>query len=283
MMDQSIKRTIDRIAALSVTFYLLAALIGWLAVGIALSRMQGTGELLKQMNQELVLDWLLGAGPADWPIVAWFLILCLLNALLFANLLFCSATQLAGRLFSRGRPNRPKAALLFLIHILVLLILLGHLANLAVGSKSAHMRFAPGASRTLENGYRLHLEAVHYAPPVKYLKMDPHEARSRLSREKFDIHENYARIRVTRNGSESAAGRVFLLSPLKKGALRVTLNRFFLAEDSAEPSVGAVLTFAVNPIHEAFFMAYAALIGSLLLYLLVQREPRGGGPAPGGR
>ena len=271
MDNQAMKRIIDRIAALSTAFYLLAALILWLAVGIALARLPQTESVFEQMNRKLILEWLMDASPKDWQVLAWFIGLCLLNLALFVNLLLCSLTRLSKRPITG---KRAKSRLLFFIHILVLFIMLGHLANMVVGYKYAHIRMAPGTSHTLPNGDTIFLDHVHYACPVKYLMMDPHEARQSLTRERFDIEQNYAGLRLIRENGETSAGTVYRLKPLKDGPLRITLNRFFLAEKPPQARVGAVLTVAENPIHEAFFLIYAFTILCFLIYLIIYREPQ---------
>ena len=265
------KRIIDRIAALSTAFYLLAALILWLAVGIALARLPQTESVFEQMNRQLILEWLMDPAPKDRRVLAWFIGLCLLNLALFVNLLLCSLTRLSKRPITG---KRAKSRLLFFIHILVLFIMLGHLTNMGVGYKYAHIRMAPGTSHTLPSGDTIFLERVHYALPVKYLTMDPHEARQSLTRKRFDIEQNYAGLRLIRENGETSAGTVYRLKPLKDGPLRITLNRFFLAEKPPQARVGAVLTVAENPIHEAFFLIYAFTILCFLIYLIIYREPQ---------
>lgn len=266
------KRIIHNLAALSLTFSLLAALILWLAIGIALARLPATDPVFARMNQHLILEWLLGPEKNPWWSVAWFIGFCLLNLGILLNLLACCATSLPNRL---AFPNRLKNRLLLVIHILVIVIMLAHAANMGIGYKHAGIRMPPGATYTLPNGGTLRLADVGYALPPKYLRMDPHEARRELTRKRFDISRNYARVQWTGPNGGTAGGKLHRLQPLRIESLRITLNRFYLAEKNPEPRVGAILTVARNPVHEAFFLVYAVTIACLMLYAVIQRQNPG--------
>ena len=264
------KRIIDRLSSLSLCFYLLAALILWLAIGIFLARFPETDQVIHEMNDKLVLDWLLAPETKDWRIISWFTGFCILNLLFFINLALCSVTNLWNRIFLNN--NKTKNTLLFAIHILIALIMLGHLTNMVIGFKKSWIKLAPGDSYALPDGYALELKAVHYTSPLKLLKMDHHEARKLMSRDRFDINANYVTVGLARNHKKIDTGRIYMLKPYKTNDFRLTLNRFFLPKKSDGASVGAILTVAVNPIHEGFFLIYALTIGCLLIYILLHKD-----------
>ncbi|HMA67414.1 MAG TPA: hypothetical protein VKO20_06310 [Desulfosalsimonadaceae bacterium] len=266
------KRIVEKLAALALTFSLLAALILWLGLGILLTRLPATDPVFARMNQQLVLEWFLGPEKKPWWIVVWFIGFCLLNMGILLNLLACCATNLLNRL---AFPNRLKNLLLLVIHILVILIMLAHAANMGIGYKHAGIRMPPGETFKLQNGGTLRLADVGYALPTKYLLMDPHEARRDLTRERIDISRNYARVQWTGPNGRTAGGKLHRLQPLRIDSLRITLNRFYLAAKSPEPRVGAILTVARNPVHEAFFLVYAVTIACLMLYAVLQRQNPG--------
>src|SRR6056297_157427 len=263
-------RIISRLASFSLAFYLMGALVLWLFLGIFLARCPATDPAIHQMNQKLILDWLFDAETMDWRVVGWFLGFCLLNLFLFVNLAACTATSSWNRMFFNN--DKTKKRLLFVIHGLIALIMIGHLANMGIGYKYSWIKMAPGDSFALPNGAALTVSDVNYAVPVKFLKMDRHEARKQLGREIFDIKENYVSVRLTRYNREIAKGNLYMLKPLRVGPLRVTLNRFFLLENKGENAVGAILTVSKNPIHEAFFLIYALTIVCLLIYLITCKQ-----------
>lgn len=266
------KRIVEKLAALSLTFSLLAALILWLGLGILLTRLPAADPVFARMNQQLVLEWLLGPEKKPWWIVVWFIGFCLLNLGILLNLLACCATNLVYR---PAFFNRLKNLLLLVIHILVIVIMLAHAANMGIGYKHAGIRMPRGETFKLPNGGTLRLADVGYALPAKYLRMDPHEARRELTRERFDISRNYARLQWTGPDGRTAGGKLHRLQPLRIDSLRITLNRFYLASNSPEPRVGAILTVARNPVHEAFFLVYAVTIACLMLYAVLQRQNPG--------
>ncbi len=248
----------------------MGALILWLFLGIFLARCPATDMAIHQMNDRLILEWLFNPETRDWRVVGWFLGFCLLNLFLFINLLACSATSLWNRMFFNN--DKTKKRLLFVIHGLIALIMFGHLANMVIGYKYSWIKMTPGDEFALPNGAALYLSNVNYAVPVKFLKMDRHKARKQLGREIFNIKDNYVSVRLTRNNRGIAKGNLYMLKPLKVDSLRVTLNRFFLPENSRENSVGAILTVSKNPIHEAFFLTYALTIACLLIYLITCKQ-----------
>ncbi len=248
-----------------VSFWLIGALLVWLAAGIVLTLFPETDTAIYQMNRRLILDWLLTAKDRPAWLAAWFLVLCLLNFFLVVNLVCCIGVTLWKRLFLN---DKWKNSLLVVLHIMVIGILAGHLANMGIGFKQEGIKLLPGTSVHLPEGYCLHLASVNFTADTAILKKQGKSARHEMNRDRFKIAENYIRITLTRHGRPVADGPVHLLSPLKTGDLRITLRRFFLAENHPDQPVGAIVTAAKNPIHEVFFLTYALMIFCLLLYIL---------------
>jgi hypothetical protein len=259
------KAIIQAFSSLTTAFYLLAAQVFWLLTGMILAGIPPTEEGIHRMNREIVIDWLFSQALADRQVLAWFIGLCLLNLLLFANIVFCSATQLLQR---ARRIRSARGLLLFLLHILVLLIMAGHAANMTTGFKQAEIPLTRDAPLEIRGGTVIELEDVHYRAPLAYLDMKQNE-RHRLGRKEFAMEKNFALLRLTQSGGGEFTGRLHLLQPWELGALRITLNRFFLSKTSPDTQVGVVVTVAKNPLHEIFFLVYAVFILSLILYLML--------------
>ncbi len=260
------KKLTKKLSSIQLCFWLLALIILWLAAGIALALHPATGDAVYGMNKQLVIDWLLQSENPDWRAAAWLLVFCLLNLLLFINMSLCLALNLLKRiLFSAKLKN----SLLTVIHVLVLFVMLGHLANMAVGFKQERIKMTPGSVLDLPGGYMVELNSVHFAADLRLLTMDRHKARQEMTRDRFDLKENFADISVFRGRLEKAGKRIHIMEPLKLGSFRVTLNRFFAADKNGEKHAGAVITVSRNPIHEWFFLIYALMILSFLAYTAV--------------
>jgi hypothetical protein len=260
---------IHHLASISLSFYLVGALFVWLAAGIVLTLFPETEAAIYQMNDRLVLDWLTHPDARHWWLVGWFLVLCLLNFFLAVNLVCCLGITLWKRLFINGKL---KSCLLFALHVIVIGILAGHLANMVVGFKQERIKMTPGETIALPNGYSLILETVHFTADRSLLKKEGKESRQEMSRDRFKIADNYIRVALSRDGEPVGSGPVHVLSPLKIGSLRVTLNRFLAAKNLPNHPVGAMVTVAKNPIHEAFFLIYGLMILCLLAYILTVKD-----------
>jgi len=258
---------VTSLASTRLCFYLLAVLIAWLLGGIFLDAYHGTRDAIFQMNNLLILDWLIDPEPSDWRVIIWFVGFCIINGLLFINLICCTAISMQH--LSWNRCGIKKLALLT-IHILMALIMLGHVADMVVGYKYSHIKLTPGKSYPLPDGYCVRLDHVTYKPSLDILTMKRHDARKLLTREKFKIKENYSKITVTQKNQILFTDNVFMLAPLNYNGLRITLNKFFLAKKKTEKTVGAVITLARNPVHEIFFIIYALMIVTLIVYTVTK-------------
>ena len=139
---------------------------------------------------------------------------------------------------------------------------------MVVGFKQEGIKLTAGESVTLPDGTRLTLEAVHFTADPDLLKNQGKGSHAEMRRDRFRVAENYVRVRLAKDGKPIGQGPVYMLSPLKTGGLRVTLRRFFLAKNHPDQPVGAILTAARNPVHEAFFLTYALMILCLGAYIL---------------
>jgi len=267
------KSFITHLGSIRLCFFLLAALIAWLFAGIWLDGSPATKDAVLQMNDRLITDWLLDPKNPDWRVTAWFLGFCILSLALFINLACCTMTTVIN--FTRHR-NDFRHYTLLIIHVFMGLIMAGHVADMTMGYKFSRLKMLPGQSYDLPDGFSVALGKVTFAPEKDVLKMKRHDARHLLTRDKFKIKDNYIHVTVTKKGRVQAAGNVYMLSPLKHGSLRVTLKHFFVPKKTSAAPVGAILTIAKNPIHEAFFILYALMIAGMLLYTLscsIKPEP----------
>jgi hypothetical protein len=118
-------------------------------VGLVLAQVQPYNAAMSGMNQGLLLNWLLAAGGGVSGanlLVGWFLALCAAVGVLVLNLCACTWTRLLPRLKNGSRLDY---WLLLLSHVLMILILLGHLSQMTLGFKEEGVKLLPGQSQTL--------------------------------------------------------------------------------------------------------------------------------------
>lgn len=82
------------LSSMRFAFWLLVSLIVWLFLGAMLTIQKDLAYAIKNMGNKLILDWLLEQSAQSPIILSWFIILCIIGALLAVSFLFCSWTNL---------------------------------------------------------------------------------------------------------------------------------------------------------------------------------------------
>lgn len=266
-----------RLSSLVLTLYALGGVVLCLAVGIVLAQVPPYAAAMTRMDQGLVLDWLLAAwqgAPATTVLALWFLALCTAVAVLVVNLCACTWTRLLPRL---KNVSRFQYWLLLLAHVLMLLILLGHLSQMTMGFKEEGVKLLAGQSQTFPNDLRLTVEAVRYVNDPGLLNLTYRQARRAHTRKAFSRTENMVRLALWRGPQRLAQGDLRILEPMLVGNIRLTLSDFFRDDSGGKSRVGAVLTVAYNPLTNLFFTAYLAWVAVYVL-LAVRAFLRGEKP-----
>jgi hypothetical protein len=301
-----------RLSSLVLTLYALGAVVLCLAVGLVLAQVRPYSAAMSGMNHGMLLAWLLAGGggaPGAKLLVSWFLALCAAVGVLVLNLCACTWTRLLPRLKNGSRFDY---WLLILSHVLMILVLLGHLSEMTLGFKEEGVKLLPGQSQTLPGDLRLTVERVHFVNNPGLLNLSYRQARQALTTKTFNRAENTVRIALWQGSQRLASGDLHILEPLQAAGVRLTLTDFFkhgsgmgLAKcvclpggNAGPPSgtgtglrmvshgtlpsgpedksrVGAVLTITYNPLTKVFFAAYLAWIAVYLL-LAVKAFLRGG-------
>lgn len=265
----------NRLSSLTLTLYALGAVLLCLAVGMALAQLKPFSAAMPAMDHGLILDWLLSAfsgEPAAALLGGWFLALCASVGLLVLNLCACTLTRLLPRLRNGARVH---SWLLLLAHALMVLILLGHLSQMALGFKQENIKLLTGQSRELSGGILLTVEAVDFVDDPALLNLTYLQARKAHVASAFHRQRNMARISLTRNGEPVLAGELRILDPLLSGGLRITLSDFYRDDSGVKPQVGAVITAIHNPMANLFFAAYLAWIAVYLMLAFQAFLPNG--------
>ncbi|MDD2903107.1 MAG: hypothetical protein PHU44_11810 [Syntrophales bacterium] len=267
-----------RLSSLVLTLYALSAVVLCLAVGIVLAQAPPFAAAMTRMDHGLVLDWLLAAragASASKVLALWFVTLCTAVAILVVNLCACTWTRLLPRLKNVSRVNY---WLLLLAHVLMILILLGHLSQMTMGFKEEGVKLLAGQSQTFPGDLRLTVEQVDFVNDPGILNLTYRQARRAHTRKAFNRTANMVRLALWRGPQRLAEGDLRILEPLLAGNIRLTLSDFFRDDSGGKSRVGAVLTVAYNPLTNFFFAAYLAWVAVYLL-LAVKAFFRGEKPS----
>ena len=251
------------LSSLKLTVYALAGVVLVLVAGMILAQVQPQAQAMKAMNAGLVRDWLL-AGPDQEghnQVAVWFVALCLAVGILVVNLAACAWTRLWPRLKNGARCHD---WLLFLAHVLMILILLGHLSQMFMGFKFECLKILAGQERTFPGGLRLKVEKVSYVNDPAQLNLTYRQARRAYTRAAFNRAENQVLVSLWQDESKLREGVLRVLEPLVAGGVRVTLENFYRDDGQRPPQVGALITAAYNPLTSIFFGAYLAWIAVYL-------------------
>lgn len=259
----------NKLSSLYLTLYCLAGLALWLAAGMVLAQTPPFMLHMKAMDQTLIRDWL--AGPAlDQPVVlVWFLLLCAGVGLLTLNMAVCTWTRLLPRL--KGNGGRLRTWFLAGVHILMLLVLLGHVSEMGFGFKLENVKLLPGQSKELPDGSIITVADAHFVDDPALLNLSYRQGRASHLASVFHREKNTASLELSLGGRSQAKGVLRVLEPWEAESLRVTLAEFFRDDSQAPPQVGVVLTVARNPLEKLFFASYVAWI---LVYIYLAATVR---------
>lgn len=273
-MASASSEPLERLSSLKFTLISLIVLISWLGLGVYLGLTKALAPHFLRMNQMLLLDWMLGPAWEEPLTPIWFLLLCLGVGVMLLNLGACTLTRLLPRLRSA---TRFKGWLLTLVHLVMLLVLLGHGAEMVMGHKREDVRLEVGRSVELPGGARLELNAVSYVDDKDLLNFPYRKSRWRLTREAFRAQDNFIDIAVKEPDGEVVSGRLRIMEPFCVDGLRLTLTDFNRIGEGAQAEVGAIMAVTNNPLTTMFFVAYAAWVA---LYLLLAMATWRGSPSP---
>ena len=247
----------ERLSSLKFTLGSLSALMIWLGLGVFMGQPKLLASSFFDMNRMLILDWILGPAWNQPLAPLWFLGLCLGVGVMLLNLGFCTFTRLLPRLRAG---NALKGWLLTLVHLVMLVVLLGHGAEMAMGHKQEELHMLPGQTVELPGGLTLGLEAVRFVSDPSVINLPYRRARWTWSSTNFKIQENWAKVVIRRGGQEVSRGELHILQPMEIDGLRLTLAGFYSPKNEKPVRVGVRLALVQNPLTTLFFVAYGAWV-----------------------
>lgn len=247
----------ETLSSLKFALWSLVTMIVWLGAGVALGGIKSLAPHFKAMDQTLIVDWLLGPAWQMPMVPLWFLGLCLAVGVMLTSLAACTLTRLLPRL--RGG-SRFKGWLLTLVHLIMLLVLVGHLAEMGLGHKHEGLRLLPGQAHQLPDGLSLRLVRLDFADDKAILNRPYGQARWVLTREAFHRQDNRLLVELDDGRSAPRQAELAILEPLLAQGYRLTLTDFFRDDSQPGAPVGAAITVARNPLTPLFFGAYGLWI-----------------------
>ncbi|MBI9052927.1 MAG: hypothetical protein JEY96_03865 [Bacteroidales bacterium] len=257
---------IKLLSSMRFAFWLLLSIIIWLFIGAMLTIHDNFYYAIKEMGNELILDWILEKSSNSPTVLIWFIGLCLIGFLLAVSFIFCTWYNL---LKVARKQASLKSILLFIIHILFVIIMALHLGSMLLGYKYSDVELAVGQEFKFDEGYSIKLNKVHYIDDINVLKMKYKEMRKYHTRNGFHYKDNYAQLTLKQNDKEIKSEKTSMLSPFKYGCLRATISYFYLPKGSESDTPGIKLVIAKNYFNELFFIFYALEIISILIFLLI--------------
>ncbi|MFH1059164.1 MAG: hypothetical protein V1797_10885 [Pseudomonadota bacterium] len=245
---------LERLSSLKFTLASLAGMMLLLGTGMVLGNMKTFSLQFAAMNRTLLLDWLRGPAWEQPAVAIWFLALCMGVGVMLLNLGACTFTRLLPRL--RGA-SKVKGWTLTLVHLVMLVVLLGHGAEMGLGHKQEEIRLLPGQSHQLPDGGQLTVARVVFWDDPAILNLPYVKARWQLVAGKFSATENLVELVFVDPAGITQKAEVRILQPhVRKGA-RYTLMEFYRQGEGEEAKVGAMLAVTSNPLTTLFFVAYA--------------------------
>ena len=254
------------LSSMRFAFWSLVSLIIWLFVGSLLTLNQDLSWAIKNMGNQLILDWLIEESKKSEIVLIWFIILCLIGLLLAISFIFCSWNNLLK--IARKQLNA-KTILLLIIHIFFVTILGLHLGSMLIGYKCSNIELSEGQSFHFNNNLSIKLNKVNYVDDINVLKMKYKEMRKYHSPQSFHYKENYADITLFQDKNVLANKQIRMLDPLKYGSLRATLSYFYLPKNTNDERPGIKLVITKNYFDELFFIFYAIEILSILVFIVL--------------
>jgi len=252
------------LSSMRFAFWLLFSIIIWFILGAFLSINDSFYHGIKEMSNELILNWLIQKSM-NFPIVlAWFIGLCIIAVLLAISFIFCTWNNLLKVMLKN---STSKSILLLTIHILFVIIMALHLGSMLFGYKYSDIEIGVGQEFKFDNDYSLTLDAVNYIDDINVLKMKYKAMRDYHTRDGFHYKDNYAAFTLKQNNKIIRKDKVKMLSPLKYGFLKVTISYFCLPKKSDSEIPGVKVVIAKNYFNELFFIFYALEIISILFFL----------------
>lgn len=252
------------LSSLKLSAILIICLVLMFLAGVFMSLSDPIYDALKQMNDTIILDWVLLFKNHNTAIVIWFIVFCIIAVLLGVNLVLCTWNNL---LKSVIKSKGVKALSLFSIHVIFIIILVLHAFSLVIGFKYGNLRLAEGDSYKFENDYELVVSDIEFVDDYSILKKKKSSSRMEMTKDKFHYKENSAELTIYHKEEEISKDIIKIFEPIMIDGIQFTMEKFYL--DKKTENIGVKLTISKNPLTIWFFMFYGLGIFSMLWFLIL--------------
>ncbi len=253
--------------SLKFTFWIIVAISAWLITGAAMTS-AGFKQAFLEMNDMLVLDWLIYEASNEPLVFLWFVILCFLAALLGINFIFCTVLTLFRLLKFRNFSLR--TIILLSLHIACIAIVLLHATGLVAGFKQGYIKAFKDDIIDLPSGYQVVITDIIYENDIDLLKSRvENQSKIRYSRDNFSIGVNCAEVVLLRHGKVIGEGKTYYMKPFRADGIWVTLESFQFSLKRQHSGIGVRLTVAKNPVLMPFIIVYALVVFLLFFYTAI--------------
>jgi hypothetical protein len=255
---------LKRLSSLHFAFWAITALVIWMGLGALLA---GKGspyyDIFNDLNEQMIATWLARDALGHPIILAWFVGLCLIAGTLLLNTGLCIWQHILP-MFQTARLSRN---LLAVIHILVILVILGHGLSMIIGDKYLTTVMFPGQTKVIGDGYSLRMDSLVFLDDPALLRLPKHDKHLKMTRDAVHFHENHAVLTLLKNGRIVARSRAGVLAPFDHGSLHIVLKTFLWPKKKNK--LGALMIVVRNPLATPFFVIYALMIASLGWYVCI--------------
>ena len=252
-----------RFAHMSQAVFLILTLSLLLFIGTSMFRAPDMAAAFKSMNTTLLLPWLIRNSTDNPAIAIWIGLVVLTGILLFINTACCTWYTFVKRL--RRRLPVPQL-LIITIHVLVLVMLIGHGLNFAWGDKYPPFVLTEGQEQSFGDGYLLEAEKITLIADPEILT-DKNKIFYRLTPEEFDTRANGVMLALYRNGQLLIRKEAHYMAPLEYESIKCLVTRFVINTQSRTP--GVKILVIRNPSAEPMFIAYILMVLSTLGYTVL--------------
>ncbi len=265
-------RFIRLFASMKFAFWSLAGLVVWFFAGVVLGGNDQFKKGFQKMNDLLILDWLKNEATGNILIFIWFAGLCIVGGLVFMSFIFCTFTTLRKHL-SKGR-LRVRSRIMFLLHLVFILIVVFHIVSMVTGFKYGYQKAFVNSILRFDNSIAVEVHQIRFVNDPEVLKSRESHSKIRLTKENFNIDENFVEISLFRDGEFLARGKSRFLKPYVYKNIRVTIENFFVDDKVELDKIGVRLVVSKNPVLLPFFTLYAIAVVLMLLWTILTWKDR---------
>ncbi len=259
------QKVVKFLASMKLTSILIVAVVATMLAGGFLTSYDEIYHAFKEMNDMIILDWLLKWSTHNTVVAIWFVILVVFAVALGINLVLCSWDNL---LKSWLKTKSLKQLTLFLIHFVFIIIMLLHAVAFFVGYKYGNIVLKEGDEFAFEDNYVLKLERIEFVDNPEILRKKKCSSRLDMTSDKFHYKDSYVCIQLYEDGEKLAEGEMRIFEPFYFDGIQFTSEKYLLTKKSDKLAVK--MTISKNPFAIWFFIFYGIGIALMLFYLIIR-------------